>query len=86
MVIDKPHPLETFTIAFLFLSISGFEILWNIPRPSSQKNHMLDLLVIDASLFKTNEPYKSQTSAPSQKLIATSKTLFPDFLTHDSEL
>ena len=31
MVIDKPDHLETYTIAFFLLSISGFEIFWNIP-------------------------------------------------------
>lgn len=56
MVIDKSHPLKAFTVVFFILLIFGFEISWNISRLSSQYNHMFDLLFIDATSFKINDP------------------------------
>ena len=56
IVIDKPHPLKSLTIAFFFLSISSFETLENIPRPSSRYKPISDLLTMDVSLFKIDEP------------------------------
>ena len=56
IVMEKSHPLKTLTIALFFLSNSGLETFWNIPRPSSRYKPILDLLIVDVSLFKMNEP------------------------------
>ena len=66
IVIVKPHPLKTLTVAFFFLSISGFETFWNIPRPSSRYKAILDLFIMDVSLFKMNEPTNSHTPCECQ--------------------
>ena len=52
---EKSYPLKTLTIAFFFLSISGLETFWNIPRPSSRYKPISDLLIMDVSLFKIND-------------------------------